>query len=108
MANPNTFSRVKLVLRGIKKLTGTSDTHNSSITFTDEKTISEKAWGVHNLRTWIAITVDGLPHKLLIEVIKHSFICEECEKDFDVMSDVTDHFKKHGHKTFSRNLEIVS
>ena len=104
LANPNTFARVKLVLRGIKKLTGTSEVHNSSITFTDEKSISEKAWGVHNLRTWIAITVDGLPHKLLIEVIKHSFICEECGKDFDVMSDVTDHFKKHGHKTFFKEF----
>ena len=103
-ANPNTYSRVKLVLRGIKKLTGTSDIHNSSITFTDKKTVSEKTWGVHNLRTWIAITVDGLPHKLLIEVIKHSFICETCGKDFDVISDVTDHFKKHGHKTYFKEF----
>ena len=104
LANPNTFSRVKLVLRGIKELTGTSKDHNSSITFNDDKTIQVKTWGVKNLRTWIAITVDGLPHKLLIDVIKHSYICEECRKDFDVMSDVTEHFQKHNHKTYFKEF----
>ena len=104
LANPNTFPRVKLVLRGIKNLTGTSKVHNSSITFTDDKNIEVKTWGVHNMRSWIVITVDGLPHKLLIEVIKHSFICEECGKDFDVISDVTEHFQKYKHKTYFKEF----
>ena len=103
-ANPNSFSRVKFVLRGIKGLTGTSKEYNSSVTFVDKHTVKVKTWGVTNMRTWIGITVDGLPHKLLIEVIKHSFVCGECEKDFDVMSDVTEHFQKHGHRTYLKEF----
>ena len=47
LANPNTFSRVKQVLQGIKDLTGTSKVHNSSITFSDDKNIEVKTWGVN-------------------------------------------------------------
>ena len=104
LANPNTFPRVKLVLRGIKKLTGTSKMYNSSITFTDDNKVMVKTWEVNNLRTWIAITADGLPHKLLIDVVKHCYICEECGKDFDVISDVTGHMLDHGHKTFFKEF----
>ena len=76
LANPDTLPRVKLVIRKIKELTGTSKVHTSSITFTDSKNVEVKTWGVNNMRTWIVITADGLPHKLLIDVVKHSYVSE--------------------------------
>ena len=104
LANPNTFPRVKLVMRKIKELTGTSKVHNSSITFKDSKNVEVKTWGVNNIRTWVVITADGLPHKLLIDVVKHCFICDVCGEDFDVMSDVTGHMLDYGHKTFVKEF----
>ena len=104
LANPNTFPRVKLVMRKIKELTGTSKVHNSSITFKDSTNVEVKTWDVNNMRTWVVITADGLPHKLLIDVVKHCFICEVCGKDFDVMSDVTGHMLDYGHRTFFKEF----
>ena len=104
LANPNTFPRTKLVMRKIKELTGTSKVHNSSITFKDSTNVEVKTWGVNNMRTWVVITADGLPHKLLIDVVKHCFICEVCGEDFDVMSDVTEHMLGYGHRTFFKEF----
>ena len=104
LANPNTFPRTKLVMRKIKELTGTSKVHNSSITFKDSTNVEVKTWGVNNMRTWVVITADGLPHKLLIDVVKHCFICEVCGDDFDVMSDVTEHMLGYGHRTFFKEF----
>ena len=42
LANPDTLPRVKLVIRKIKELTGTSKVHTSSITFTDSKNVEVK------------------------------------------------------------------
>ena len=33
-----------------------------------------------NARYYIVVTVDGLPHRIAIEVIKHCFWCSECDK----------------------------
>ena len=59
---------------------------------------------VNNVRTWIVVTLDGLPHKIAIDVIKHCFKCKECGKVFTVSNDVGKHFANHGHKTYRKTF----
>jgi hypothetical protein len=44
--------------------------------------------------------MDGSPHKIGIDVIKHCFQCEECRREFTVNSDVMVHFQKHNHAVY--------
>ena len=37
-------------------------------------------------------------------MVKHSFVCEECSKYLDVMSDVTGHMLDHGQITFFKEF----
>ena len=66
----------------------------------NENKITTEVSQVNNVRSWIVVMLDGSPHKIGIDVIKHCYQCEECGKDFTVNTDVMKHFKKHGHKLY--------
>ena len=63
--NPNKFNRVKIVLHQIQKLTKTDDNENTLIEIEDDGSITSKVKEVNNMRTWIAVTLDGLPHNVM-------------------------------------------
>ena len=98
--NPNTFIRVKMVFDEIQRLTKTNEKHTTLIKIEEDNSISTKVCEVNNIRAWIAVTLDGLPHKLAIDVIKHCFQFEECGKEFTVNTDVSTHFQKTGHRLY--------
>ena len=100
--NPNNFIRVKMVLEEIQKLTKTNDKHTKLIKIEDDGSITEQVQELNNIRTWVLVTLDGLPHKIAIDVLKHCFKCEECGKEFTVNSDVTKHNQNHGHNLFTK------
>ena len=102
--NPNKFIRVKIVLHQIQKLTKTDDNENTLIEIEDDGSITSKVKEVNNMRTWIAVTLDGLPHKIAIDVIKHCYKCHECGKDFTVINDVGKHFESSGHKKYKKTF----
>ena len=60
----------------------------------------KKVLDVNNVRSWVVVTLDGSPHKIGMDVIKHCFQCEECGREFTVNSDVMVHFQKHNHAVF--------
>ena len=98
--NPNSFIRVKMVLDEIQTLTKTNEKHTTLLKIEEDNTISTEVTEVNNMRTWIVVTLDGLPHKLAINVIKHCYQCELCGKDITVNTDVIKHFEKTGHRLF--------
>ena len=98
--NPNSFIRVKMVLDEIQTLTKTNEKHTTVITIEDDNSISTEVIEVSNMRIWIVVTLDGLPHKLAINVIKHCYQCEQCGKEITVNTDVMKHFEKTGQRLF--------
>ena len=78
--NPNSFIRVKMVLDEIQTLTKTNEKHTTLLKIEEDNTISTEVTEVNNMRTWIVVTLDGLPHKLAINVIKHCYQCEQLGK----------------------------
>ena len=90
--NPNKFIRVKIVLDHIQKVTNTDKNENTLVVINDDGSITTKIQDVNNIRSWILVTLDGLPHKIAIDVIKHCFKCAECGKEFTVSNDVAKHF----------------
>ena len=97
---PNKFIRVKLVFDEIQRITNTKENHTTLLKIENENKITTEVSQVNNVRSWIVVTLDGSPHKIAIDVIKHCYQCEECGKDFTVNTDVMKHFKKHGHKLY--------
>jgi hypothetical protein len=98
--NPNTFIRVKIVLEEILKLTKTDVKHTTLIQIEEDGSVTVKVAELHNIRTWVVVTLDGLPHKIAIDVIKHCYKCETCGKELTVNSDVGKHVKNTGHRLY--------
>ena len=46
------------------------------------------------------VTADGLPYKIMIDLIKNTHTCAQCGKRFDLLVDMTEHMKKHKHCEF--------
>ena len=102
--NPNTFERLVLVFECIQKKTNTFEQFTSSITINSDNTVKVDTWDVNNVRQYVLITVDGLPHKMAIEVIKNCYKCVECDKNFSSMVDVNEHHDKYMHKTYYKRF----
>ena len=98
--NPNNFIRVKMTLEEILKLTKTDVKHTALVKIEPDGSVTVKVNEVNNVRTWIVVTLDGLPHKIAIDVIKHCYKCEEFGKELTVNSDVGKHFQSTGHNLF--------
>ena len=105
--NPNTFDRLVMVFEEIQKKTGTFDKFNSLITVNDDKTVTVDAWDITNVRSYVVVTVDGLPHKMAIDVLKHCYKCMNCGKNISSMHDLNHHMKKHGHQTFHKRFANI-
>ena len=98
--NPNTFIRVKIVLKEILKLTKSDVKHTTLVKIEEDGSVTMKVVEVQNLRTWVVVTLDGLPHKIAIDVIKHCYKCETCGKEFTANSDVGMHVEATGHRLY--------
>ena len=106
--NPNTFERLILVSECIQKKTKTFENFTSSVTINEDNTVTVDTWDINNVRQYILMTVDGLPHKMMIEVIKNCFKCKECDRNFSSIMDVNHHNQKYNQKTFyNRFSDIV-
>ena len=105
--NPNTFDRLVMVFEEIQKKTGTFEKYTSSITVNDDDTITVESWDMTNVRSYVLVTVDGLPHKMAIDVLKHCYHCKECDKNISSLPDLNNHMKKYGHKTFFKRFSNI-
>ena len=96
-----------MVFEEIQKKTGTFDKFNSLITVNDDKTVTVDAWDITNVRSYVVVTVDGLPHKMAIDVLKHCYKCMNCGKNISSMHDLNHHMNKHGHQTFYKRFANI-
>ena len=97
-----------MVLEEIQKLTKTGDKQTKLIRIEEDGSITVQVNEVKNVRSWILVTLDGLPHKIAIDVIKHCFRCEECGKEFTVNNDVTKHYQSVGHKLYWKEFGNIN
>ena len=102
--NPNNFIRVKLVLEDIQKRSKMDGSHTKVIKIQEDGSIVTEFNNINDVRSWIVVTLDGLPHKIAIDVLKHCFKCNECGKEFTVNTDVKKHFHTHGHRYFLKKF----
>ena len=105
--NPNTFERLVLVFECIQKKTNTFEKFTSSITINSDNSVTVDTWAMNNVRQYLLLTVDGLPHKMAIDVIKNCFKCSECDRNFSSMIDVNKHHAKYKHTTYYKRFSNV-
>ena len=97
--NPNTFERLILVLECIQKKTKTFENFTSCVTINEDNTVTVHNWDIKNVRQFILMTVDGIPHKMMIEVINNCFKCKECDRNLSLIMNVNHYNRKYNHKT---------
>ena len=105
--NPNKFERVEKVFEEIQKRTKTFDNPTSFLLFDKAGKVSVETQELSDVRQYLIITVDGLPHRIGIEVIKHCFKCNVCEKKISSISDVSKHFEKFGHEKYIKRFSNI-
>ena len=49
---------------------------------------------MHHNRKFVVVTSDGLPYKIMIQIIKNTHTCLNCYKDLNSMSDMSEHMQK--------------
>ena len=102
--NPNRFDRLVKVFEDIQQKTGTYQKYTSSITFSDDGDISVNTYEIQNVRQYVLVTVDGLPHKMAIDVIKHCYDCKDCGEKFSCIEDVNKHAESQAHVTYYKRF----
>ena len=105
--NPNKFERVEKVFEEIQKRTKTFENPSSFLTIDEAGNIAVEIPKLADVRHYIVVTVDGLPHRIAIEVIKHCYRCSECDKKISSISDVSKHFKKFGHMRYIKRFSNI-
>ena len=107
--NQNKFERVEKVFEEIQKRTKTFDKPTSFLVFDKAGNVSVETQELSDVRHYLIITVDGLPHRIGIEVIKHCFKCNVCDKKISSISDVSSkHFEKFGQEKYIKRFLNIS
>ena len=73
--------------------------YNTKFVLTDDDIIKEIKES-NDERTWILVTSDSLPYKMMIEIIKNNFICCECGENIKFTSEIKEHKDKTSHNEF--------
>ena len=105
--NPNTYDRLVKVVEDIQIKTGTYKRYTSAITLSKNDQVTVEVWEEQNVRQYVLITVDGLPHKMAIDVLKHCYDCKTCGEAFNCIDDVNSHFQTHNHATFFKRFSNI-
>ena len=102
--NPNTPVRVAKVLKYLQIETGTYRAFVSSICVSEENEIFKKSWNIKDARSFILVTVDGLPYKICMDLIKNYHECVSCGKELTNLADITTHKNEYHHREFFKTF----
>ena len=97
--NPNCKKRIALVLDEIIEAAGMKNKHSVKLKFTEKEVIK-----IFNedpeLRKFLLVTADGLPYKVIIDLIKNVHTCADCGKRFDFLAEMSEHMKTIQHREY--------
>ena len=97
--NPNTSKRVTKVLDDILEKADMKNKYSCKLVIENED-IRKEIVGNDGERSWLLVTVDGVPYRQLISIIKNHHQCVQCGKKIKYLSELTDHMKSSGHNEF--------
>ena len=97
--NPNTPARIAKVLDGILLVADMKNKYAVKIIL-GENTIEKKVNTSDECRKLIVVIADGLPYKLMIDLIKNVHVCATCGKKTSYLPDMTDHKNETHHNEF--------
>ena len=97
--HPNTKERIAKVLDKILEAAGMKNNFSVKLVLSEKKV--EKVFNDDpEFRKFVLVSADGLPCKVLIDLIKNAHTCAECGKKFDFLAEMTDHMKQTQHKEY--------
>ena len=91
--NPNTYERISYVLEEIQKAANINMNPAYKLVFQDDKIIKVEL-NTNKDRKFVTVTSDGLPYKVMIQIIKNTHTCITCKKDLNSMLDMSNHIIK--------------
>ena len=97
--NPNKPDRVSKVLDTIIEAADMKNKFAVKIVLSGN-TVKKIINPNEDFRKFVVVTADGLPYKMMIDLIKNSHTCALCGKTFRYLADITDHMKNTTHNEF--------
>ena len=97
--NPNTPERIARVLDEIIEAAGMKNEFAVKIVITGNS-ITKNFVEDETFRKHIVVTADGLPYKIMIDLIENCHTCAMCGKRITHVADLTEHMKETKHNEF--------
>ena len=104
--NPNTSERIKKVLDELLESVGLQNNYPVRLKFEDGK-VTKILNMEEQSRKWTMCTVDGLPFKELIDILKDNFKCAICGFKAEHIANLNDHMKETTHNEFFQSYGAV-
>ena len=97
--NPNTPERITKVLDTILEAADMKNKFAVKIKLS-KNCVTKEYNPCPEIRKFVVVTADGLPYKIIIDLVKNTHTCAVCGKRLSFLSDMTEHMQKTQHAEF--------
>ena len=97
--NPNTAERIAKVLDEIIDAADMKNKYSVKIVLSAD-TVTKVLNTNPEFRKFVMVTADGLPYKIIIDLIKNEHKCAECGKRIEYLAYMTEHMNETKHSEF--------
>ena len=97
--NPNTPERISKVLDEIIEAAGMRNKYAVKLVLSDNN-VTKSVVDDESFRKHIVVTADGLPYKIMIDLIENTHTCAMCGKRIAHVADLTEHMNETQHNEF--------
>ena len=104
--NPNTRERVSKVLDHLIEKAELKNKFPIKLRFSDKK-VEKIVNDDPNLRKFILVTVDGLPYKILLDIIRNFHTCAKYGKRFEYLAEMNKHLKISQHNEYFQTYGCI-
>jgi len=102
--NPNSEKRIRFVLDHILKKTNLKKKYSVEFSLENRK-LKKSLIENDTVRTWILLTVDGLPAKQLINIIENTYTCIQCSKRMS-LDEIRKHETENNHTKYFQTYSV--
>ena len=104
--NPNTPDRISKVLDEVIESADMKNKYSVKIVFKNGK-VTKVLNENEQFRKFVVVTADGLPYKVMIELIKNAHTCAICGKRLRYLADMTDHMQNTQHNEYYQTYGTI-
>ena len=105
--NPNTPERIAKVLNKILEASDIKNKYPVKIKLSEDGIITKDYDYNEEFRKFVVVTADGLPYKIMIDLLKNRHTCATCEKKILFLANITQHMNETNHHEYYQTYGCI-